>query len=279
MDERYSIPRRIWRILYPPLIFIAVQLFTVGAAGFVIIVLFLTNGSLGFEHMMEMDAIIEEAVKLVNEQSLLILLFSNLINIVVFLPVWMKTRKRIEPRANTRPGAIVMLTIGLFATFNTVQMILFSLVDVMKFFPSYEEVSEVFETGSFAIQLLAIGVCAPIVEELVFRAILINRMKWLPIWGAVLIQGVLFGLVHLNVFQGLYAFVAALLLGLIYIKFHSVIIVIIGHMAYNLTSLILAELASEEAMGIAIMASIVMLPICAILAAKHKKAQSLNYHT
>jgi len=79
----------------------------------------------------------------------------------------------------------------------------------------------------------------------------------------------------LNVFQGLYAFVAGLLLGMVYVKFKSILLTIGGHMAYNLVSVFLGEFASDAAAGIVVVLSIVVLPVCAIWLIKFKKARKL----
>ena len=269
MDGSYSIPRRIWRILYPPLILIAIQIIVMVIAGLIVGISLAVDGAAIYGA----DEIMEEIIRLAAEHSMMILLATNIVCFAVFLPIWLKTRKYHEIRQNERPGVICLLILGLFAAFNIVQMMVFALTDVMKYFPSYDGAIEVFETGPLAVQLLAIGIAAPIVEELVFRGILMSRMRWLPVWASVFIQGVLFGAVHLNIFQGLYAFVAGILLGLIYIKFQSIIVVIIGHMAYNFASLLLDVLVPEEAAGIVVMLAVVLLPICAILTIKHKKAE------
>ena len=272
MDKNYSIARRIWRIIYPPLMFIGIQFFVMVVAGFIVGMNTAFGAISGGIDLSNVEQIMEEAINAVLGQSMLILLISNLVSIAVFLPIWLKTRRRAEPYKNEKPVMVCLLTIGLFAAFNVVQMLIFALMDVMKYFPEYEEISDMIVMGPLVIQVISVGFVAPIVEELVFRGILINRMKWMPIWAAVLIQGVIFGLVHMNVFQGLYAFVAGILLGIIFVKFRSIIVVIAGHMAYNTISILLSEIVSEEVMGIVVILSITVLALCAIFTAVLKKA-------
>ena len=50
-------------------------------------------------------------------------------------------------------------------------------------------------------------ILAPVGEELVFRGLTYRfARKALPFWGANILQAALFGVMHLNLFQGLYAF-------------------------------------------------------------------------
>ena len=275
MDNNYSIARRIWRILYPPGVFLIIQFIVMGVIGFVAGIYIAADGTAGGMTITYIETIVGEAMRFSTEHSMLILLISNIICFAVFLPVWLKARQNLDPYKNDGPAVVCLLIIGLFAAFNVVQMVLFALTNVMDYFPEYGEVSELFITDAFIVQLVSIGIVAPVVEEIVFRGILISRMKWMPVWVSVLIQGMLFGLVHLNVFQGLYAFVAGILLGMVFIKFRSIIIVIAGHMAYNLTSVLLAEYASETTSGMILALSAIVLPVCAVLTIKRQKARKL----
>ena len=56
--------------------------------------------------------------------------------------------------------------------------------------------------GTFMIAVIA----APVVEEILFRGIVLRSMrKFTPVWAAILISSVLFGVYHLNIVQAAYA--------------------------------------------------------------------------
>ena len=56
--------------------------------------------------------------------------------------------------------------------------------------------------GTFIIAVIA----APVVEEILFRGIVLRSMrKFIPVWAAILISSVLFGVYHLNIVQAAYA--------------------------------------------------------------------------
>jgi len=206
---------------------------------------------------------------------LLIALLTNIAGLAVFIPMWVITRRDIEQYRNDNLIVDALLVAGFFAGFNIMQMFVFSVTDVVKYFPAYDDLNEFFTGGSFLTQVLAIGVIAPVIEELVFRGILINRMKWLPVWASVLIQAALFGVAHLNLFQGLYAFIAGILLGFIYVKYRSIFLVIIGHMSYNLVSVFMGEYLNEDsvkAIVILLAASAAATVVSAILLVRKKGA-------
>lgn len=95
--------------------------------------------------------------------------------------------------------------------------------------------------------LLAACVLAPLNEELLFRGIIIRRTERsfksaVPI---ILIQAILFGVMHLNPLQSAYAFVMGLFLGFIAYKFKAVTPCIIAHAFNNLISSLIEFVPAE----------------------------------
>jgi CAAX amino terminal protease family. len=77
-------------------------------------------------------------------------------------------------------------------------------------------------------------ILAPVVEELMIRGILLNRLRYaLPFYAANLIQAAVFGIYHGNVIQGLYAFGIGLILGYIYEKTGTLWASVFVHMLIN----------------------------------------------
>ena len=81
----------------------------------------------------------------------------------------------------------------------------------------------------------AVGLLAPVCEELVFRgAILRALLKWTPRhWVAIAISALLFALVHANPAQMPNAFVIGLLLGWLYYRTDSVVPGVVYHWMNN----------------------------------------------
>jgi hypothetical protein len=258
--EQFSFPRRVWRIIYPVLIFLSIQ-----------IIIGVLVGVIGGIASGVQDE--EELAQLVAGYGMHIVLVSNIIGLAVFAPMWLRARRRLLPRRNGSPFALNLLVAGLFAGFNIVLVFIISTTDVLRFFPSYDALAELITDGHIILQIVTIGLAAPIVEELVFRGILINRMNWLPVWLAVVIQAALFGFVHMNMFQSLYAFVLGIMLGMAYVKFRSVIVVISGHIAFNLINVLLNEFISEDAFWIALIVGTAVMAVCAVSVIKKPRAQ------
>ena len=244
--DNYSLPRRIWRIIYPVLMFIGIQLAVSVAAELSMTVALAVRELLRGASNLDTSFFADTIMEFIYENGTLIVLISNAISFAAFLPIWLAIHKRTERYENRNAAGLGFVVAGFFAGFNVVQLLVFGLTDITRFFPSYEEVSEMLSSGSVALQIITVGIAAPVVEEMVFRGILMNRMKWMPTGAAVIIQAVLFSVVHLNLFQSLYAFLAGILLGMVFIKFRSLIMVIIGHISFNLISVVLSEFISDS---------------------------------
>lgn len=103
-------------------------------------------------------------------------------------------------------------------------------------FPSYLKVSEsIFNSSDSYLQLIIIVILGPILEEMLFRGIIFGYLKKnFNIIAAVIVQALVFGVVHGNIVQGVYAFISGILLAIVYLHYESIFACIIVHMTINL---------------------------------------------
>ena len=109
---------------------------------------------------------------------------------------------------------------------------------------SYEETSAMLMSGSLVLQLLCVCMLAPIVEELVMRGLLYERLREFmkPKW-AIFLGGVLFGVFHGNLVQGIYAACSGWFLCWLMETYHSLKATVLSHMVSNLAvSLVVSRL-------------------------------------
>lgn len=100
----------------------------------------------------------------------------------------------------------------------------------------YNELMESAGYGSITPLLLLYTVLlAPFVEELAFRGLVFRYARHaLPFWAANLWQALLFGIVHMNIIQGVYAFTMGLFLGWICHRGRGIKYSILLHIIFNL---------------------------------------------
>jgi membrane protease YdiL (CAAX protease family) len=101
------------------------------------------------------------------------------------------------------------------------------------------------------VALLYASIVAPIVEELIFRKILLDKLRRFGDLPAILITGIAFGLFHMNLPQFLYAAVLGILFAYITIRTNRIIYSILLHMMLNFigTGIVPILVANESVLG------------------------------
>ena len=96
----------------------------------------------------------------------------------------------------------------------------------------------------FLMQLVGIGIIVPIMEEVLFRGLVYNRLTGYTknVW-ALLGGAAIFALYHGNVIQILFAFPMGIVLILLYRKKQNLAAPVIFHMAVNISSILMAAYA------------------------------------
>ena len=134
--------------------------------------------------------------------------------------------------------------------------------------------------------LVVIGVLPSLFEEILFRGIVYRAYDYLPIHRGAMINGLLFGLIHLDIHQFFYAFAFGVLLTYLVFYTGSILAPILSHFILNGMNVLLVYLAvlfddfseeayvvAEEPSALAIVigagiASLVVLPLFILLMKK-----------
>lgn len=102
----------------------------------------------------------------------------------------------------------------------------------------YHQLVELSGLGSDTVITVVYAIClGPILEELVFRGVVfsfLEKSNIKPVF-TILITAVLFGFVHMNIVQGLYAAALGIFLGFMRYKYRSIMITILAHIVLNAT--------------------------------------------
>lgn len=119
---------------------------------------------------------------------------------------------------------------------------------------SYMNLMEQAQIGVNPVSIFAATILAPIGEEFIYRGVLFHfarkvtenmKDKRVVFWIANIIQAVFFGASHLNIFQGVYAFVIGLLIGYVAYRCKSVLPAILVHLIFNVLSVLTAPILME----------------------------------
>lgn len=107
----------------------------------------------------------------------------------------------------------------------------------------YSELMEQLIGGNVWLSLLVTVILAPLAEEFLFRGITLKKaQKIMPFMAANVFQAVLFGIYHMNLIQGVYAFVLGMILGFTAEYFHSIWAAVLLHACVNGSAEVLTNL-------------------------------------
>jgi len=156
----------------------------------------------------------------------------------IFLHMWKKTRQSI-PLPADKSNALRIGTTLLVCAFTL--MLVFvegsSYVVIGRFnvSPVYGAEAGIFDSSSLFMYILTVVIMVPIVEELVFRGVMLNRLLVIaPTWLAVLISGIIFGLMHTgSPLRIIFSAIGGVWFALLYVRFRNLLLCIISHMVFN----------------------------------------------
>lgn len=235
--KQESLIYKIWRCLNPLLIDLAVA-FVVTNFSLFLFMMFAGNPAGGN--------------RLYEGNSLLILGLTDLIGIVIYSLLFRADeRGRIMdglPERMLRFGHISFLYIPALILFvPAVSALISSLVSTLPIFPNdiYSALEDSIMSSGWLLQLIVVCVTGPIAEELLYRGLIYRRVRDYTgcAWAAV-ISGVIFGIAHGNLYQGVYAAIFGILMALIYEHFGTIWMAILGHVVNNLVATFLDPLIS-----------------------------------
>ena len=98
----------------------------------------------------------------------------------------------------------------------------------------------------FLVQIFFVAVIPAFVEEFVFRGVFYHSYRKNGILGAALLSGFIFGIVHLNINQFVYAFVLGAIFALLVEATGSMLTSMIAHFAINTYSIITLQMVPDS---------------------------------
>ena len=116
---------------------------------------------------------------------------------------------------------------------NLVGTILTAIIGVLKGGTVANPLLNVVTDTNMALILLYMVICAPIVEELVFRKLIVEHTVRYGQGVAIVVSGVMFGLFHGNLNQFMYAALLGMFLAFLYVKTGNIKVTIGVHMIIN----------------------------------------------
>lgn len=157
------------------------------------------------------------------------LVYILLIYYILMIIYLYKKNKRAEPKLNIKNYfGLIVLGISIATIYNMI---------IFKFSPLTNKSS----TPLFLL-IISTGIVGPILEEMLFRYIFYNRLKKkYTKTASIIINSIIFGLIHLNLIKIIYAFILGIVLNLVYEKYQNIKVPILIHISGNIMVLFLYE--------------------------------------
>lgn len=159
---------------------------------------------------------------------------------LIGMPVLIRLVRRIPEqtpqRHSIKPGSFILAVIMCYAIVyvsNIVGTVITTVIGMLKGGVVQNQVLDVTQSVSMWMIFLYMVICAPILEEYVFRKLIVDRTVRYGQGTAVLFSGLMFGLFHGNLNQFVYAFVLGMFLAFLYVKTGNIKVTIALHMMIN----------------------------------------------
>ena len=202
---------------------------------------------------------VSDITQIINRYSIHISVYAAIIQIVTFVTLLKRCRRRAIPYVFTR----LPRTVDLLAAISSVPVLIgvsmvwdLLVTSLAEHFAFWDKVLSDYMTlietafvprGGMLVQIVSLVILVPIAEELLFRGIILSEFKAaMPKWAAILLTGLIFAVVHGNIYQGVYTFVAGVYFGYLYVFSESILIPILAHMLFNFVGGILPYLVDLD---------------------------------
>lgn len=273
MQKRENAGVIIWRFIYPLLVYLGVEFLIelVMMIGYI----FYALGK-GIVDLTDLEALSEASVNFIYSYSLYI----NIIAAVILVPIFSLFMKRDVKRdkyygryteySPYEKKWLWLLPVTGFAAamgFNHVVPIVFaglgelisaigSLFGVewnVDFYSGFDQVSQILYSGSVIVQIIASSVAAPLIEEFLFRGLIYKRIRtYLKTLPSMLISAAVFGIMHGNAIQFLYAFILGMFFAFVYEKFKTIWAPVIFHAGANFIAVLVETFMPDGGVGLAL---------------------------
>ena len=195
------------------------------------------------------ESLVDESAvaALLGADTMLLSLISNLLTLAFILIFYLIRRKKLSEALWLRrvPASTLWTGAALApALYLAVTAVLAALPEA--WLDSYNEASADLGGGT-VVGALAVALMAPIVEEFIFRGLIMTRLsRAMPGWLAVVLSAAIFGACHGHPVWFSYAFALGLFFGFMDLKANSIWPSILGHMAFNAIGEIISAVPETE---------------------------------
>lgn len=213
-----------------------------------------------------------ELISVASKLTIIFLLISSIVTVLVFILIF-KIRKKdykleLQFNKTKRNNVVIAMLLG-FSGWLINSGILSILQEINLFKDQFQTMDNMLSPvmeGNLFIIILTVGIIAPFTEEFIFRGVIYNTLrKNISIKWSIIIQGILFGVFHMNLIQGVYATFLGILFGYLTYKSKSIWPAVIMHITNNIIATLSGVILDYVAMNIIGYLTFIVLGITGIM--------------
>lgn len=250
--------------------------FVIGQFSIIVIFTLIYNHSLGFEdktlevYITSQEYINNLAQYLVNQK-----LIMAIISFVVFMPLFAFVYRQfnVKPNKISFQKIVMIFIIGFLLSIflNVIYFYLSLILDISSLYDKQIIVN------NLIINLIAMGILGPILEEYVFRGILYNKLKiFNSVLLAMIITNIFFAFIHTNLINIINALIIGFIMLVLYEYSKNLKVSILFHAAFNISSLIAANFIIDNHWFINLVLLFISSIVIVIIVNKYKINSLLN---
>ncbi|GAA0124033.1 MAG: CPBP family intramembrane metalloprotease [Clostridium argentinense] len=206
---------------------------------------------------------LNEVLIRIDKNILITVSIGAMFSLVIYALILKKSKNNLWKICNF--GNITMKSI----TFIGIISICYSIISTCfvgfsyKLFPVYNTIVNSPSYNGNIVSLISGIIFIPIFEEILFRGIIFNELRDnLSLITSILIQGIIFAIMHGNIIQVIYTFPLAIMLALVYIWTNSIWASILLHIFFNFIGMVITpNIVSLNILAGALIPAITLLAI------------------
>lgn len=216
--------RKIGRVLWPLVLHTVISALVAFGVGWLKDALALLSGRPATEVMLS------------GADSTLVTVVTALVSLPVFWKMWNRSFSDASETAHTHRWFYVAAFLGGIAA-SCLSSVIMDVIGIENYFSN--QVQEELLSAGFLLQIVGLGVIVPLLEELLYRGVVYQRLReFLDVKPAIVTAALIFALAHGNMIQFLYALPMALILHWLQEKSGSLQASVLFHMGANLISVV-----------------------------------------
>ena len=196
--------------------------------------------------------ILHLAPEMINDNYALYMILAMAPMYIIGVPVlWLlcKRREAVKlPQNKIGTGnymIFLFMCFGVMIAGNIVGIIVNLIIGLIKGSPVINSVDLMMNSSTLWANILIVGICAPIFEEVMFRKFIVDRMVRYGEATAIVVSGLMFGLFHGNFTQFFYATALGILFAYIYVKTGKLRYTIFSHFIINMSSTLMVPVLQK----------------------------------